>query len=90
MQILSTSVCKLKLGDFLKKIRSLTNEIKMCRICTSNVSCGSGDMGSSATGRELGICHWDGAGPIKLLTQKLRVSPMMTTFTTYFNTAVPA
>ena len=41
-----------KLRDFLNKIRSLRNEIKMCRICTSNVSCDSGEMVSGATGGE--------------------------------------
>ena len=35
---------QLKLIDFLKTNGSLQNEIKMCRICTSNVSCGSGEM----------------------------------------------
>ena len=43
---------QLKLGDFLKTIRSLPNEIKMCRICTTNVSCGSGQMVCGATGGE--------------------------------------
>ena len=34
----------LKLRDVLKKIRSLSNEMTMCRICTSNVSCDSGEI----------------------------------------------
>ena len=38
---------KLKLGDLLTNIRSLTNEIKM-----SNISCRSGEIVSGATGRE--------------------------------------
>ena len=41
-----------KLRDFLTK--SLRNEINMCRICTSNVSYGSGEMVSGATGGEFG------------------------------------
>ena len=32
--------------------KSLPNELKMCRISTSNVSCGSGEMVSGATGGE--------------------------------------
>ena len=38
---------QLKTKDFLTNIRSLPNEIKKCR---SNVSCGSGDLVSGATG----------------------------------------
>ena len=41
-----------KLIDLLTKMRSSPNEIKMCRICASNESCGSGEMVSGATGRE--------------------------------------
>ena len=32
---------------------NVPNEIKMCRICASNVSCGSGEMVSGATGGSL-------------------------------------
>ena len=34
----------------MTQIRSAPNEIKMCIICTSNVSCGNGEMVSGATG----------------------------------------
>ena len=43
---------QLKVRDFLTAIRSAPNEIKMCRICTINVSCGSCEMVSGATGGE--------------------------------------
>ena len=43
---------QLKLRDLLTEIRSLPNEIKMCRICTSIVSCGSGEIVTGATGEE--------------------------------------
>ena len=46
--------CLLQLRDFLTKNRSVPNEIKMCRICMSNVSCGRGEMVGSATGGEFG------------------------------------
>ena len=35
---------QVKLRDILKKIRSLPNEINMCRMCTPKVSCSSGEM----------------------------------------------
>ena len=35
---------------FVDKNRSLPNEIMMCKICASNVSCGSGEMVSGASG----------------------------------------
>ena len=35
---------QLKSKDFLTKSRSLLIEIKMCRTCISNVSCGRGEM----------------------------------------------
>ena len=31
------------------------NEIKMCRTCTSNVGCGSGEIVSGATGGEFDV-----------------------------------
>ena len=34
--------------------RSLHNEVKMCRKCTSNVSCGSVELVSGAPGGECG------------------------------------
>ena len=37
---------QLKLRDVL----SVGNEVKMCRICISNVSCGSGEIMSGASG----------------------------------------
>ena len=43
---------QLKLGYFLIKIKSLPNEINMSRIFTSNVTCGSGEMVSGASGGE--------------------------------------
>ena len=42
----------------MTNIRSLTNEIKMCKICTSNISCDSGEVVSGASGREFGF-HLD-------------------------------
>ena len=42
---------QLKLRDFLAtEFRSLPNEIKMCRTCTSNVSCDTGEVVIGATG----------------------------------------
>ena len=41
-----------KLADSLINIMSLPCETKMCRICTSNVSCDIGEMASGATGGE--------------------------------------
>ena len=38
----------LKLGDFLINIESLPREIKMYRICTAKISCGSGYIVSGA------------------------------------------
>ena len=35
---------ELKQGDLLTNIRNLSNEIKMFRICTTNVSCGKGGV----------------------------------------------
>ena len=44
---------QLKLRDFWKKNMSVPNEIKMSRICISNVSCCRGEMSSGATSGEL-------------------------------------
>ena len=44
------NVMQSKLRDFLKKNRSLPNQIKMRRICTSNVNSGIGEMVSGASG----------------------------------------
>ena len=49
---MQTLCMQLKLRDFMTRINSLSDEIKMCRICTSYVSCGSGEMLSGATGGE--------------------------------------
>ena len=46
---------QLELGDFFTKIKSLANEIKMCRIYTSHVSCGSGEIVNGATGGSLSV-----------------------------------
>ena len=40
---------------FLVKKKILPKEINMCRICTSNVGCGSGDMVSGTTGGQFGL-----------------------------------
>ena len=37
----------MQISHFLEKIKSLPNEIKICRISTSNISCGSGELVSS-------------------------------------------
>ena len=39
---------------FLGKIRSLPNELKKCRIYTSNESCGNCELARGATGGEFG------------------------------------
>ena len=44
---------QLNLSDFL----SVRNEVKMCKICTSNVSCGIVEMVSGATGGEF-LCNY--------------------------------
>ena len=49
------SCMQLKLGNVMINIKSLRNEIKMCIIGTSNVSCGSGEMMSGASGGEFVI-----------------------------------
>lgn len=44
------------------EIGSLPNEIKMYRICTTNLSCGSGEMVNGATGGEFVIQDASGEG----------------------------
>ena len=43
---------QLKLRDIFTRIRNLPNEVKMCRKCTSNVSCSSVELVSCAPGGE--------------------------------------
>ena len=50
---------QLKMRDFFIDIRSIPNEIKMDRICTSSVSCGSGEMENDATDGEFGATRID-------------------------------
>ena len=43
---------QLELRHVLIKVRTLLNEMKTCRICTSSVSCGIDDIVRRATGGE--------------------------------------
>ena len=43
---------QLKLRYILINIRSVPNEIKLCKVCISNVTCGSVEIASGATGVE--------------------------------------
>ena len=70
---------QLKLRDLLKTDWNLPNEIKTCRICTSNVNCGSDEMVSGATGGEFSPCLDLGCGNAALSVRGAGEQPPLTT-----------